>query len=195
MALVQTLASLLLLSALANHFSSPEVAAADIGVCYGLLGDNLPPATDVIGLYKRHNIGRMRLFNPNPPALEALKGSGIAVTVGIPNEDLAALAAGQDSVGEWFAKNIEPFVPDVDFAYIAVGNEVIPGELGRYVLPVMESLRGVLDLKNLGGVKVTTVIPGNALSASYPPSSGRFSDEAAKDLIGVLGYVCIYTCH
>lgn len=189
MAVVQALASLLLLSAVANHFFIPEAAAVGIGVNYGLLGDNLPPASEVVALYKRYNIGKMRLFNPNPAALEALKGSGIAVTVGVPDEDLATLSAGQDSVSQWFSKNIEPYVPDVNFEYIAVGNEVIPGELGHYVLPVMESLRGVLDLKNLAGVKVTTVVPGNALSASYPPSSGQFSEEAAKDIKGVLGYV------
>ncbi|PRQ46969.1 putative licheninase [Rosa chinensis] len=73
-----------------NHIGL--VGASKIGVCYGMLGSDLPAATEVVNLYKQYHIGKMRLFDPKQAALEALRGSGIRITVGIPNEDLADLA-------------------------------------------------------------------------------------------------------
>lgn len=178
----------LLFSAIAvipSQFGTAK-ASLDIGVCYGMQGDNLPPAADVINLYKRYNIGKIRLFEPQPAVLQALRGSGIYVTVGIQNQHLAPMAANPDSVKSWFAVNVEPYLNDVGFAYIAVGNEVIPGVFGRFVLPVMESVQALLNDKNLTSIKVTTVVPANILGWSSPPSIGRFSDEAASDIRGVI---------
>ena len=52
-------------------------AEAQVGVCYGLLGNNLPTPTQVISLYKSQNIKRMRIYDPNQDVLQALKGSDI----------------------------------------------------------------------------------------------------------------------
>lgn len=178
----------LLFSAIAvipSQFGTAK-ASLDIGVCYGMQGDNLPPAADVINLYKLYDIGKIRLFEPQPAVLQALRGSGIYVTVGIQNQHLAPMAANPDSVKSWFAVNVEPYLNDVGFAYIAVGNEVIPGVFGRFVLPVMESVQALLNDKNLTSIKVTTVVPANILGWSSPPSIGRFSDEAASDIRGVI---------
>lgn len=71
----------------------------DIGVSYGLKGDNLPSPPNVIQLYKKYRIGKMRLFNPVPEVLAALKGSGIEVTLGVLNQDLQTLATGWTRLG------------------------------------------------------------------------------------------------
>ncbi|KAM0969910.1 hypothetical protein EV1_017851 [Malus domestica] len=172
-----------------QNYAGHMEASADIGVCYGMLGNDLPSAPEVISLYKQYGIEKMRLFEPNIAALQALKGSNINITLDIRNQDLADLAASQDAVNSWFNTNVEPYLNDINFNFIAVGNEVIPGSLGGYVLPVMNYLQKILDDKNLHGIKVTTVLPGNALQSSYPPSSGAFTSEASSVLSGILSFL------
>ncbi|KAH9801971.1 DDE Tnp4 domain-containing protein [Citrus sinensis] len=121
----------------------------DIGFCYGKLENDLPSATDVINPYKKYSIGKIRLFDPNDAALNALRGSQIDVTLGVRNEDLPNLAASQDAANSWFATNMEPYLKDVVFSLIAVGNQVIPREFCQYVLPVMQILNNILKLPML----------------------------------------------
>lgn len=61
------------------------------------LKNDLPSATDVINPYKKYGIGKIRLFEPNNAALNALRGSQIDVTLGVRNEDLPNLPANQDA--------------------------------------------------------------------------------------------------
>uniref|UniRef100_A0A7N2MUL8 glucan endo-1,3-beta-D-glucosidase n=1 Tax=Quercus lobata TaxID=97700 RepID=A0A7N2MUL8_QUELO len=154
-----------------------------------MIGDNLPPPTEVIQLYKQYGISKLRLFDPNPAALEALRGSQIVVTLGIRNEDLPGLAASQAAVESWFAINVQPYLNDVVFGYISVGNEVIPGSLGNYVLPVMQFLQNILIARNLANVKVTTVVPASVLGTSYPPSAGAFTAEARTVMVDILKFL------
>ncbi|KAH7519282.1 probable glucan endo-1,3-beta-glucosidase BG4 [Ziziphus jujuba] len=171
------------------HNQIAHVAATEIGINYGLLGNDLPPPPEVVQLYKSVNINKVRLFDPNAPALNALRGSNISVIVGIRNEDLAGLAASQDAVNAWVATNIEPYLVDTLITYITVGNEVIPGAIGPNVLPVMQLLRTTLQTKNLLGIKVSTVLPANVLGVSFPPSAGAFTPETAPILRGILEFL------
>lgn len=51
-----------------------DVRVIQLGVNYGQIGDNLPSAGNVIGLYRKCMIKRIRLFEPIAEILEALKG-------------------------------------------------------------------------------------------------------------------------
>ncbi|GLJ36080.1 hypothetical protein SUGI_0723920 [Cryptomeria japonica] len=48
---------------------------AKIGVCYGMLSDNLPSHDEVVNLLQSSNIEKVRLYQANQAALEALKNS------------------------------------------------------------------------------------------------------------------------
>ncbi|KAJ4963452.1 hypothetical protein NE237_023391 [Protea cynaroides] len=164
----------------------------DIGVCYGLLGNDLPPATEVVSLFKSNGIQKMRLFNPNPDALQALRGSQIQVTVGVANEDLPALANSREAANSWFTTNVKPYLNDIEFSYIAVGNEALPGQFGPNIGPAMHNLKDVLLENNLHGIQVTTVISTVVLGTSYPPSAGAFSEESASGMTYVLKFLSDY---
>ncbi|KAM2721722.1 hypothetical protein EV2_042754 [Malus domestica] len=111
--------------ALSTAFGSP------IGVCYGMLGNDLPP--------------------PREEALEALRNSDIEVLVGVGNEELQQLASTESAAEDCVETYIRPYSPQVNFIYIAVGNEVIPEEVVKYPpsnakLAQCIELRGVLTL-------------------------------------------------
>jgi Glycosyl hydrolases family 17 len=87
-----------------------------IGVCYGMLGDNLPPPSEVIGLYNSYGIGAMRLYAPQAETLNALKGSNIDLMMGVPDEFLAKFAGDTAAATSWVNDNIVAY-PDVSFKY------------------------------------------------------------------------------
>ncbi|KAI3909496.1 hypothetical protein MKW92_015603 [Papaver armeniacum] len=146
-------------------------AAGRIGVCYGTVADNLPSPQEVISLYKRNGIQMVRLFAPTPQILEALRGTGILVSLGTLNEDLASLSSSQDAANSWVATNIFPYKDDVKFGWVTAGNEVIPGPLAQYVPGAMTNLYNALVKIGLDQIKVTTVVPAFVIGTSYPPSA------------------------
>ncbi|XP_052198343.1 probable glucan endo-1,3-beta-glucosidase BG4 [Diospyros lotus] len=165
------------------------VASIDIGVCYGMNGDNLPPPSAVVALYKKYGINSMRLFDPNPQALEALRGSLIEVSLGVRNADIPTIASTQEAADSWFQSNVAPYLNDVEFAYISVGNEAIPGQYASVIPPAMQNLQNALNARNLAGIKVTTVVSTATLASSYPPSGSAFLPEASSTLSGVLQFL------
>ncbi|GKB43659.1 lichenase-like protein, partial [Tanacetum coccineum] len=155
-------------------------AEAQVGVCYGLLGNNLPTPTEVISLYKSQNIKRMRLYDPNNDVLQALKGSNIEVMIGVPNSDLAYVAASRDNAFDWVWRNVAS-LPDVKFRYIAVGNEVKPSDttLAPLVHPALTNIHEVISVYGLKDqIKVSTSVDTSMIGVSYPPSQGAFRDDA-----------------
>ncbi|XVE95398.1 hypothetical protein REPUB_Repub02eG0093800 [Reevesia pubescens] len=159
--------------------------ALNIGVCYGLNGNNLPSPNDVINLYKTSQIENIRIYQPYPEVLETLRGSGLSIAMGPRNEDIASFAASQDAANAWVNTNIVPYKNDVSFKWITIGNEVIPGPLGSNVPAAMNNIRNALTAIGLTGVKVTTVIPGTALGASYPPSAGAFGSDITATMTSI----------
>ncbi|XP_010045859.2 probable glucan endo-1,3-beta-glucosidase BG4 [Eucalyptus grandis] len=133
-------------------------ARLDVGVCYGMIGDNLPSPEDVVQLYQRYKIGKLQLFDPNPDALAALRGSGIEVTLGTKNQDLQSIASSVDAAKTGFDTYVQPFISDVNITHLTAGNEVVPGDLGQYVLPAMQNLQRVVNGYGYSGIRVTTVV-------------------------------------
>ncbi|KAK4792510.1 hypothetical protein SAY86_022945 [Trapa natans] len=164
-----------------------QAADAQIGVCYGMLGDNLPPVNDVINLYKQYNIQRMRLYSPNHDAFRALGGSNIEVLVDVNNDDLKSLASSQDQANTWVQNNIQNY-GNVNFKYIAVGNEITASSnIAQYLVPAMRNIQTAINNAGLGGkIKVSTSITYAMIGVSYPPSAGAFSNAEAAVIDPIL---------
>ncbi|CAA0829857.1 Glycosyl hydrolase superfamily protein [Striga hermonthica] len=165
------------------------VVDADIGACYGTLGDNLPPPNEVIELCRENNIRKLRLYNPNPSVLAALQSHGdISVTVGVPNEEITGISQNAPLAKSWVEANILNY-PGVNFRYIAVGNEISPADpatadIAPHVGPAMKNIHDELASTGLDSkVKVSTSLSMQVLGQSYPPSAGEFRADVRPEFI------------
>ncbi|CAL0329359.1 unnamed protein product [Lupinus luteus] len=166
-------------------------AAQSIGVCYGRVADNLPSAEEVIGLFKANGIGRMRIYDPDIPTIQALRGSNIELSVGVPNQVIQSFATNAAAATEWVQTNIQTYAHDVKFRYIVVGNEIMHhDEAAQFVAPAMQNIYNALASANLQSqIKVSTAIQLGLLISSYPPSSGAFGTASKAYIIPILTFL------
>ncbi|KAL5566678.1 hypothetical protein UlMin_029842 [Ulmus minor] len=159
-----------------------------VGVCNGRIGGNLPSEADVVALYKRRGITRMRIYDPNRATLEALRGSNIELIVDIFKGDLQSLNDARKAT-EWVQNNIRAF-PNVKFRYIVVGNEVHPNNVeAKFVLPAMRNIQKALSSANLQGqIKVSIAIDSTLLEG-YPPAKGVFTGAANSYITPVIRFL------
>ncbi|KNA06285.1 hypothetical protein SOVF_182580, partial [Spinacia oleracea] len=138
---------------------------AQIGVCYGRLGDNLPCAEEVVNLYEYYNIGAMRLYEPDLPTLEALQGTNIQLMLGVRNQDISCIGSDQSNADDWVETNVLPYATTIK--YIAVGNEIKPNSTeAPWVEPAMQNILCTLNANGLG-TKIKAV-------SESGQSSGKF---------------------
>lgn len=143
----------------------------------------------MIALCNKHNIRRIRLYNPNPSVLQALKGNqNISVIVGVANEDIPGIAHDATLAKSWVQNNVLKY-GNVNFRYIAVGNEISPldsasSSIAPSVAPAMQNIYNAISASGLGRkVKISTALSMGVLGQSYPPSAGVFKSEIQSSFI------------
>uniref|UniRef100_A0A0E0N7K6 Glucan endo-1,3-beta-D-glucosidase n=1 Tax=Oryza rufipogon TaxID=4529 RepID=A0A0E0N7K6_ORYRU len=153
----------------------PRPAVQSIGVCYGMVGNDLPSRSEVVQMYVSLGINRMRIYNPDREALDALRNSGIDLILDAGGFDTVSyLAASSSNAASWVHDNISPYYPAVNIKYIAVGNEVVGGTT-ESILPAMRNVNSALAAAGIGGIKVSTAVKSDVIANSYPPSAGVFA--------------------
>nr|ABN05912.1 Glycoside hydrolase, family 17 [Medicago truncatula] len=160
-----------------------------IGVNFGRNGDNLPSPQNVVGLYNKCGIKLLKLFEPSPDILEALKGSNIQVSLGVRNQDLQSLASTKEAANQWVNTNVAPYKGGVNFQWIVLGNEIIPGAQASFVTQAMQNIKDALTSIGLTDIKVTTSFYMQGLASSYPPSAGAFTNDVVNVMKDVTAYL------
>ncbi|KAL8485443.1 hypothetical protein ACS0TY_027661 [Phlomoides rotata] len=189
-----TIMSLILILGLLITLSL-EFTVGQIGVNYGRNGGGLPAPSQVVALYQRYGIQRMRIYDTDPGTLQAVSGSNIELTVGILNRDLQNIAASPANADAWVRDNIRKY-PNVKFRHIVVGNEVSPINGGtsqyvNFVLPAIRNVYNAITAAGLGGIKVTTAIDTEVLepSKSFPAEDGEFRSNVAPYLNPIIRFL------
>lgn len=164
-----------------------------MGVCYGRVGNNLPPPSDAVNLIKLNGIQRIRLFNVDPDALKPFSGTGIELMIGVPNEILPTLANSPIATSiDWLQSNIFAQVPPNQIRYLAVGNEILLKDTfySPFVVPAINNLHQALQTLDLAEkIKLSSPHAASVLSNSYPPSAGSFDPNLKSLIIPLLQYL------
>ncbi|XP_062230971.1 glucan endo-1,3-beta-glucosidase GII-like isoform X2 [Phragmites australis] len=184
----QGVASMLVVALVLGAFAAIPTGVQSIGVCYGILGNDLPSSSDVVQLYRSKGINGMRIYSPNKAALDALRGSGISLVLDVGNDKVGELAASPSNAASWVQNNVRPYYPAVNIKYIAVGNEV-QGGATQSILPAMRNLNGALAAAGFGSIKVSTSVRFDAIADSYPPSNGVFAQSYMTDIARYLASI------
>ncbi|PWA90831.1 Glycoside hydrolase, catalytic domain-containing protein [Artemisia annua] len=151
-----------------------------VGVNYGRTAGDLPSASKVAKLLKSQGINRVKVYDTDPAVLHSLSGTGIKVTVNLPNELLYAAARKQSFANEYIRRNVVAYYPHTQIESIAVGNEVFvdPKNTTAYLIPAIKNIHQALVKYKLDSViKLSSPVALSALQNSYPSSAGSFRPE------------------
>ncbi|KAL8469878.1 hypothetical protein ACS0TY_032661 [Phlomoides rotata] len=157
-----------------------------IGINYGRIADDLPSPPQVVQLLKSQGITKVKLYDTDSTVLSAFSGSGISLTVALPNQQLASAAAKQSFTDSWVQSNILPHHPNTKIEAIAVGNEVFvdPQNTTKFLVSAMKNVYASLVKYDVASsIKISSPIALSALQASYPSSAGAFKPELVEPVI------------
>ncbi|KAK1669812.1 hypothetical protein QYE76_057971 [Lolium multiflorum] len=184
----QHAASVLAAALVFGILASIPAEVRSIGVCYGVHGDPMPSASDVVKLYESRGITGMRIYEANAETLAALDGTGIDLIVDVPNHQVAKMAYCPCAASKWVQDYVVAY-PGVSIRYIAVGNEVNGNEpLAQNILPAMQNMNAALSLAGFEQIKVSTAVQ-SGVTTGYPPSHGTFSPERGAHMPPIALYL------
>lgn len=97
---------------LATTCSSLPPRVGAVGVNWGTTASHPLSPPKVVELLKSNNITKVKLFDADPAVLEALSGSNIYVTVGIPNSMLRSINSSRKAAQSWVHDNLTRYFSD-----------------------------------------------------------------------------------
>ncbi|KAL3698904.1 hypothetical protein R1sor_012980 [Riccia sorocarpa] len=155
--------------------------SAAIGIDFGQDSSQLKSPHDIVEFLLQNNIRKILLYHSYRKTLQAFKGKGIELIMGIENDKLqkAGMAWNQAGADRWVRENIDPYIGNIKITMVAVGNQVtLTGDarLMGQTLPAMRNVRKALDAKGYTQIKVSTPLAMDILGNSWPPSAGSFRD-------------------
>ncbi|KAI5078798.1 hypothetical protein GOP47_0006469 [Adiantum capillus-veneris] len=185
------LATALLVTSFTGAYSS-------LGINYGTLGDNLPPAAEVASFLKAAAKGpivlsKVKLFNTDPNIILAFANTGVDIIIGMSTADLIEVGnrASISAATQWVEYNVAPYVPATSIVGVAVGNEVVlthDKALIAHVVPAMQNLHLALNSLNLStSICVSSPFTLGILHSSVPPSSATFKKPSL--MVPVLSFL------
>ncbi|RLN16773.1 glucan endo-1,3-beta-glucosidase 9 [Panicum miliaceum] len=176
--------------------AAPPPAASAVGVNWGFASSHPLPAAQVVqGLLLPNSVPRVRLAAASSDALAALAGTGVAVTVGVPDALLRPLASSTKAAAAWVHDNITRYASSVRFEYIAVGDEPFCLSHGQhfqpFVVPAAANIKKALTAAKLS-TKIKVVVPCSAdtyQNASMLPSKAIFRPDVNKTMGELLSFL------
>ncbi|KAJ0972401.1 hypothetical protein J5N97_020360 [Dioscorea zingiberensis] len=177
---------LLLLSSLTPHLDA--TISMRIGVNLGQLGDNIPAPARSIELIRRLRAKAVKIYDANATVLSAVSGTGLRVSVMLPNELIPSISSNQSLADAWISSQILPFYPNARIRYLLVGNEILSyyslsNSTWPQLVPAMVNLKRSLRSHSIHNIKIGTTLAMDALNVSFPPSAGSFRADIAQSVI------------
>ncbi|PON85882.1 Glycoside hydrolase [Trema orientale] len=173
--------------------------ATALGVNWGTMASHPLPPTKVVELLELNNFTKVKLFDADPLVLEALSGSKLGVTIGIPNTMLKSFNSSKKAAQSWVHDNVTRYVSNggsgVRIEYVAVGDEPFLQRYGEqfhpFVIGAATNIQTALLKASLES-KVKVVVPcsfDSFLSESGLPSKGHFRTDLNKTMIELLTFL------
>ncbi|KAK8940078.1 Glucan endo-1,3-beta-glucosidase 14 [Platanthera guangdongensis] len=162
------------------------------GVNYGRIADNIPPPESVVTLLKAARVKNIKIFDADHAVLQAFKGSGLNLVIGIGNEYLKDMSANEERAMDWIKENVQSFLPDTSIRGITVGNEVLGGgdqALEEALLGAIKNVHSSLSKLQLSDtIEVWTPHSEAVFANSYPPSSCIFNENVQVYMKPILDF-------
>ncbi|XP_008463840.2 glucan endo-1,3-beta-glucosidase 9 isoform X1 [Cucumis melo] len=170
-----------------------------VGFNWGTAASHPLSPFKVVQLLNSNNITKVKLLDPNPLVLQALSGSTVQLTIGIPNPMLKLLNSSRKAAESWVHDNVTRYLSGgtggVRIEYIAVGDEPFLQSYGDeyypYVMGAVANIQAAITKVNLES-RIKVVVPCSYdafLSESGLPSKGHFRPELNKTMIQLLTFL------
>lgn len=162
------------------------------GINYGRIADNIPSPDQVVRLLKAAKIKNVRIYDTDHSVLNAFRGSGLELVVGLPTDNVKEMSTNADHAMTWVRDNVVAFLPETNIVGIAVGNEVFAvndRDLWGSLLGAVRNIHNATQRLGISHrIQLTTAHSSGVFANSFPPSSCIFREDMSQFMTPLLDY-------